>query len=189
MNDLFQNQTAEVLPFLMVQSSDHETALTGASPVVTLSKNGSSFAAASGTVSEIGNGWYAVAGNATDSNTLGPLLLHATASGGDPADETFQVKGVNPRATVVPANTTQLAGQTVNAAAAVTFPASVGTSTLIAGAQMDLVNTPNPTAVSDIVSGLCTSSGLTSAANAILAAISNIPGANAIAAAIRSVID
>lgn len=81
---------------MMVQSSDHVTALTGASPTVTLSKNGGVFASPSGTVSEIGSGWYKVAGNATDSNTLGPLILHATAASGDPADALFTIIGADP---------------------------------------------------------------------------------------------
>ena len=76
-----QNQTSQPLVFLLVSSTDHITGATGLSPTVALSKNGSAFAAPAGAVSEIGNGWYKVAGNATDSNTLGPLLLHATATG------------------------------------------------------------------------------------------------------------
>lgn len=86
-----QNQTAVPLPFLMVQSVDHISPLTGAAPTVVLSKNGAAFASPAGAVAEIGNGWYKVAPNATDANTLGPLLLHATASGADPADAVFEV--------------------------------------------------------------------------------------------------
>lgn len=81
-----QSSTEAALLFFMVQSSDHITGLTGASPTVTLSKNGAAFASPSGAVSEIANGWYKVAGNATDTNTLGPLALHATAASGDPCD-------------------------------------------------------------------------------------------------------
>jgi hypothetical protein len=81
-----QSSTQSALMFLMIQSSDHITGLTGASPTVLLSKNGASFASPSGSVSEVGNGWYKVAGNATDSNTLGPLALHATAASADPSD-------------------------------------------------------------------------------------------------------
>ena len=93
-----QNQTAQPLVFLLVSSTDHLSGLTGASPTVTLSKNGGSFAAPSGTVSEIGNGWYKVAGNATDSNALGPLLLHATATGADPTDTRYDVVAFDPQA-------------------------------------------------------------------------------------------
>jgi len=53
------------------------------------------FASPAGAVSEIGSGWYKVAGNATDSGTLGPLLLHATASGADPVDDCFPVVSYN----------------------------------------------------------------------------------------------
>lgn len=81
-----KSSTQAPLLFFMVQSSDHISALTGASPTVTISKNGAAFASPAGAVSEIANGWYKVAGNATDTNTLGPLALHATATSGDPTD-------------------------------------------------------------------------------------------------------
>lgn len=96
MKTLKQNQTAHPLQFMLVSSSDHITGLTGATPTVVLSKNGGAFAAAAGAVSEIGSGWYQVAANSTDCNTLGPLILHATASGGDPSDEEFQVAAYDP---------------------------------------------------------------------------------------------
>lgn len=84
--EIKQSSTQAALLFFLVQSSDHITALTGASPTVTISKNGAAFASPSGAVTEIANGWYKVAGNATDTNTLGPLALHATATSGDPCD-------------------------------------------------------------------------------------------------------
>lgn len=84
--DIFQSSTQSALLFLLVQSSDHITGLTGATPTVTLSKNGAAFASPAGAVSEIGSGWYKIAGNATDTLVLGPLALHATATGADPCD-------------------------------------------------------------------------------------------------------
>lgn len=78
--------TQSPLVFLLVQQSDHITGKTGAAPTVTISKNGGAFISPSGAVTEIANGWYAVAANATDTSTLGPLALHATASGADPCD-------------------------------------------------------------------------------------------------------
>ena len=93
---LKQSQTTQNLLFLMVDSSDHLTGKTGLSPTVTLSKNGGTFASPIGTVSEIANGWYKVAGNATDSGTLGPLALHATATGADPVDVVFMVVAFDP---------------------------------------------------------------------------------------------
>lgn len=41
-------------------------------------------------------GRYALAGNATDRNTLGACLIHATATGADPADFDFVVTGYDP---------------------------------------------------------------------------------------------
>lgn len=81
------------LPFLLISAADHLTGLAGALPAVTLSKAGGAFAAPSGAVSELGNGWYVVAANATDVNTAGPLILHATAPGSDPCDVRFEVAG------------------------------------------------------------------------------------------------
>lgn len=83
---ILQSSTESPLIFFMVESADHITGLTGASPTVTISKNGAAFASPSGAVSEIANGFYKVAGNATDTGTLGPIALHATAASGDPCD-------------------------------------------------------------------------------------------------------
>ena len=89
--EIKQSTTTYALVFLMVDSGDHVTGKTGLSPTVTLSKNGGSFASPSGAVTEIANGWYKVAGNATDNNTLGPLILHATGTGADPTDVVYTV--------------------------------------------------------------------------------------------------
>lgn len=80
----------------MVSSTDHVTPVTGLSPTVVISKNGGSFASPSGAVTEIGNGWYAIAGNATDRNTLGELLIHATGTGADPVDDRYMITAYNP---------------------------------------------------------------------------------------------
>jgi hypothetical protein len=53
---------------------------------VTISKNAAAFASPSGAVTEVSSGWYKLAANATDSNTLGVLALHATGTGADPTD-------------------------------------------------------------------------------------------------------
>jgi hypothetical protein len=75
----------------MVQSADHITGLTGASPAVTLSKAGAAFGAAGGSVTEISSGWYKIALTTTDTNTLGDLAFHVTAASGDPTDFVDQV--------------------------------------------------------------------------------------------------
>jgi len=81
-----QSSTQAPLLFFMTLSSDHITGATGLTPTVTISKDGGAFASPSGAVSEIANGWYKVAGNATDTGTLGPIALHATAATADPCD-------------------------------------------------------------------------------------------------------
>lgn len=96
---LKQSSTAQPLVFLMIDSSDHITGKTGLSPTVTLSKSGGSFASPSGAVTEIANGWYKCAGNAIDTGTLGPLILHATASGADPTDVEYSVVAFDPQST------------------------------------------------------------------------------------------
>lgn len=83
--------------FLMVLASDHVSPATGLSPTVTLSKSGGSFASPAGAVTEVANGWYKVAGNATDTGTLGPLVLHATGTGADPTDIEFTVVAFDPQ--------------------------------------------------------------------------------------------
>lgn len=75
----------------MVDSTDHVTGKTGLTPTVTLRKVGGAFASPAGAVTEIASGWYEVAGNATDNNTLGPLLLHATGTAADPTDVVYEV--------------------------------------------------------------------------------------------------
>lgn len=91
-----QNSSTYDIVFFMRDSSDHVSGKTGLSPTVTLRKQGGSFASPSGAVTEIANGWYKVAGNATDSNTLGPLLFHATGTGADPCDGVFLVVSYDP---------------------------------------------------------------------------------------------
>lgn len=87
------------LLFLMIDSSNHRDGKTGlvagTSLTVTLRKPGGSFAAPHGgnaAITEVGNGWYQVAPDANDSDTEGPLLLHATGTGSDPTDETYFVQ-------------------------------------------------------------------------------------------------
>lgn len=94
--ELQQNQSTYHLFFLMVDSADHITGKTGLTPTVTLSKNGAAFASPAGAITEIGNGQYKLAGNATDENTLGPLMLHASSAGADPKDDTFLIVAYNP---------------------------------------------------------------------------------------------
>lgn len=92
-----QSTTAYELLFLMLDSTDHVTGKTGLSPTVTIRKAAGSFASPAGAVTEIANGWYKVAGNATDTGTLGPLLLHATGTGADPVDDRYEIVAFDPQ--------------------------------------------------------------------------------------------
>ena len=91
-----QSDSTYPLFFLMVDSTDHITGKTGLSPTVTISKNGGSFASPSGSVSEVGNGLYKIAGNATDSNTVGELWIHATGTAADPTDTSYTIVAYDP---------------------------------------------------------------------------------------------
>lgn len=67
-------------------STDHATPATGKTIAVTISKNGAAFGnpnAGATNATEISNGWYYVDLDATDTGTLGPLLIRGTATGVD----------------------------------------------------------------------------------------------------------
>lgn len=83
--------TTPVIVFLLVSTTDDRTAVTGATPTVTLSKAGGAFAAATNSVSEISAGFYKVTLTATETNTAGALAIIATASGCDVWRDIHQV--------------------------------------------------------------------------------------------------
>lgn len=91
-----QNSTSYPILFFLADSSDHVTGKTGLSPTVTVSKDGGAFGSPSGAVSEVANGWYKLAGHATDRNTLGCFALHATGTGADPADALYTIVAYDP---------------------------------------------------------------------------------------------
>ena len=88
---ILKKSTAWNRAFLMVQTSDHLSGLTGATVTCNISKNGAAFGAAGGAVTEIANGWYYVALNTTDTGTAGDLAYHCTATSGDATDFADQV--------------------------------------------------------------------------------------------------
>jgi len=123
-----KQSTAYTRMFKLVSSTDHITAKTGATPTVNLSKAGGAFGAAGGAVTEVANGWYKVALNTTDTNTLGDLAYYITASGADDTDFVDQVTG-QILGDTLNANTTQFAGQTITCSGGVTIPAATLAST------------------------------------------------------------
>lgn len=154
-----QSTTTQPLVFLMVDSSDGITGKTGLTVTVTLSKNGGSFGAASGSVSEIANGLYKVAGNATDSDTVGPLILHATATGANPTDDCFHVVGYAPLSANLAANVAQWSGTNVASPAtagypAVTIKSGTGTGELSLSSGQVILQSGTGTGQLDFTSGV-----------------------------------
>lgn len=88
---MLKQSTARNLMVFLTDSTDHVTGLAGATLTITLSKNGAAFASISPTVTERGNGWYNIALTSSHTDTLGDLVLRATASGADPIDLREQV--------------------------------------------------------------------------------------------------
>lgn len=83
--------TSKKLMILMVDSTDHITPKTGLTLTVTKSKNGGAFAALSGSVAEVANGWYAITLAAGDVDTSGIAVFHATGTAADPGDVMVEV--------------------------------------------------------------------------------------------------
>lgn len=125
-----QSSTQHPLLFFLTSSTDHITGLTGlgSGATVTISKAGGSFATPSGAISEIADGWYQVAANATDTNTLGSIALHATGTGADPCDMlvadvvAFDPTNANLGLTDVSANVAQWNGTAVSTPATAGIP-------------------------------------------------------------------
>jgi hypothetical protein len=133
---LLKQSTAYTRTFLMVQSSDHVTGLTGASVSVSLSKAGAAFAVAGGTVSEIGNGFYKIVLTTTDTGTLGDLAFHCTAAGADPTDFIDQV-AANILGVTLPANVMSYATGEDPATLVLDVPASSHDTASTIGAKIN----------------------------------------------------
>jgi hypothetical protein len=88
---LYKQSVAYTRMILMIDSTDHFSPKTGLTVTVTLSKAGGSFAAAGGTVTEVANGFYKIVLTTTDTNTVGDLAFHCTATGADNTDFTDQI--------------------------------------------------------------------------------------------------
>ena len=88
--DILKGSTTFKLVFQLVDSSDHIAGLTGKSGSVTvsLSKNGAAGGAPAGAIAEVDAGdlpgVYSIAGDASDSDTAGPLWLYAKDAASDP---------------------------------------------------------------------------------------------------------
>ena len=71
------------IPFILLSTTDGSP-LTGATPSVTISKDGAAFASATNTPAEIGNGYYYVDLTATETTVNNNVIVRATATGAQP---------------------------------------------------------------------------------------------------------
>ena len=108
--------TSHVRMFMMIESADHITALTGATVTVNISKNGGAFGAAAGAVAEVSSGWYSVTLSTVDTGTAGDLAYHCTATSGDNTDFVDQV--ADPTVATLGCNLVNIAGSAVSATTA-----------------------------------------------------------------------
>ena len=144
-----QSTASQPLVFLMIDSSDHVSGKTGLSPTVTISKNGGAFASPAGSVTEIGSGLYKVAANAGDSDTLGPLVLHATATGADPTDWLYPVVAYDPLTVAVGALRPLVSGRQI----------AVAATTGIVTAELDSAASGKLARIEAVVSGTLSGAG------------------------------
>ena len=71
------------IPFILLSTSDGSP-LTGASPTVTISKDGAAFASATNTPAEIGNGYYYIDLTTAETTVTNNVIIRATATGAQP---------------------------------------------------------------------------------------------------------
>lgn len=90
MRELKQSQAANVIIF-MADSTDHITGKTGLTLTVTLSKDGGAFASITPTVTERTSGWYNIALTTLHTDTVGDLVVRATATGADASERPLNV--------------------------------------------------------------------------------------------------
>jgi hypothetical protein len=123
-----QSDTTYPLFFMLISSSDHITGLTGksGSVVVSLSKNGAGGGVPAGAISEVDAtnhpGLYKIADNATDSNTLGVLNIHAKDAASDPMDCKYDIVNYDPFTFLPSVNVSQWNGTNVATPATAGYP-------------------------------------------------------------------
>lgn len=114
-----------------------ETGLTITQPDIRLKKNGGAWAQknAAQTLTHEENGWYEVTLDATDTNTLGILIVAIHESGALPVWKEYMVLPANvydslvSGSDVLDVSATQFAGQTITCSGGVTVPAATLAST------------------------------------------------------------
>ena len=77
------------IPFILLSTTDGSP-LTGASPTVTISKDGGAFAAATNNPAEIGNGYYYIDLTTAETTVNNNVIVRATATGAQPTAVVFR---------------------------------------------------------------------------------------------------
>src|SRR5258708_6269283 len=110
---ILKQSTTFTRTFMMIASSDHISGLTGVAVAGNLSKAGGTRAPAGRTLTQVhathNPRLHKIALTTTDTNTLGDLAYHCTATSADPTDFIDQVCG-NILGDTLPANATQING-------------------------------------------------------------------------------
>ena len=131
MRELKQS-TAATIMILMVDATDDETAETGKTLTVYLSKNGGAFATSTNSAAEVSGGsrgWYSLALTTTETNTLGELVVEAEAAGCDIWRTVYSVVVATPDA--------NMASSSTGAITAATFAAGAINAAAVADGAID----------------------------------------------------
>ena len=85
------------IPFILLSTSD-SSPITGATPGVTISKDGAAFTAATNTPAEIGNGYYYVDLTSEETTATNNVIVRATATGAQPTAVVWEPEQTIPTA-------------------------------------------------------------------------------------------
>lgn len=83
--------SANVIPFVMVDTSGNEVTGLAGTFTVTVSKAGGAFGVSAGAKAELGNGWYTYTATAGECDTAGALALKVTGAGAVQQNLVYQV--------------------------------------------------------------------------------------------------
>ena len=177
------NTTIPLIFFMQDSASARRAGKEGLTITATISKNGGTQAAPAGAITEIGDGYYKIAANATDANALGPIALIATAAGADPCDDVFVVVAYDPFA----ATNLGLSYLTGDAFARLGAPAGASVSADVAAIKSETaaIQSDTDTLQTDVATLL---SRLTSTRAGYLDNLANLTAAPPTAAAITTAV-
>ena len=126
------------IPFILLSTSDGSP-ITGATPSVTISKDGGSFTAATNSPAEIGNGYYYVDLTTAETTVTNNVIIRATATGAQPTAVVWEPEQAMPTVPTAADNATAVWGaQTKEITGAVTINATQA-STLATAAALTTV--------------------------------------------------